>query len=168
MKKSILALVLATMFGTSTFAAIPAAVGPADGDLKWNGAIDQMCNLQGFRDGTVIASIDQTNLSSELNGGIAAHVAIRSNSNGYKLVLGSPVLSGPNGVEQDVSFNINPVGSGTDLVGTVKGNFGALNGIMLFDAGIYSVDVNALATKNTGAFQAGTYQVKVPVTCVKA
>jgi hypothetical protein len=167
-KKLVLAMAVAMAVGTSAFAAVPAAVGPSDGDLKWNGSIDQMCNLQNFKDGTVVATIDQTELSSTLEGGSAAHVTIRSNANGYSLVLGTPILTGPNGEEKDVSFKIDPLGSGTDLVGTVKGNFGAKNGVMYFDSGIYSVDVGANATKNTGAFQAGTYLVKVPVTCVKA
>ena len=153
---------------TLAFAQVPDATGPSAGDLKFNGTIAESCNMQNFVDGTVIANINQTVMSSTLSGGAAASVRIRANANGYSLVLGSPVLLGPNGVEGDVTFAINPVGNGTDLVGVVKGSFGAANGKMLFDSGIYSIVVNGDATKNTGAFQAGVYTLKVPVTCVKA
>lgn len=158
-------LVASTMAGAQT---IPDAVGPSDGNLKFNGTINPSCNLQNFVDGAVVANINQTTMSSRLDGGAPATVRIRSNVNGYSLVLGTPTLSGPNGEEKDVSFKLDPVGNGTDLVGTVKAAFGAANGRMLFDSGIYNVVLNGEAFKNTGAFQAGVYVLKVPVTCVAA
>ena len=159
-------LVASTLAGAQT---IPDAVGANAGDLKFNGSISPSCNLQNFIDGTVVANVNQTVMSSTINGGAPASVRIRTNVNGYSLVIGTPFLVGPNGSPVgDVAIALDPVGNGTDLVGTVKGAFGAANGKMLFDSGIYSIVVNGNATKNTGAFEAGTYILRVPVTCVAA
>ena len=148
---------------------VPDAVGSNAGDLKFNGTISPACNLQNFIDGTVVANVNQTVMSSTINGGAPASVRIRTNVNGYSLVIGTPYLVGPNGSPVgDVTIALDPVGNGTDLVGTVKGAFGAANGKMLFDSGIYGIVVNGQATKNTGAFEAGTYVLRVPVTCVAA
>lgn len=159
-------LVASTMAGAQT---IPDAVGPSDGNLRFNGTINPSCNLQDFADGAVVANINQTNMSSRLDGGKPATVRIRSNVNGYSLVLGTPSLTGPNGEEKDISFKLDPVGNGTDLDGNkIKSEFGATNGRMLFDSGIYNIVLNGDAIKNTGAFQAGVYVLRVPVTCVAA
>lgn len=154
------------MMSSFAFANTPDVVGPNDGNLKFNGTINASCNLQNFVDGTVVANVNQTTMSSKLSGGAAAALRVRANVKGYTLILGTPQLIGPNGAEQDVTFDLDPVGSGTDLVGTVKGNFSATNGKLKFDSGIYNFAVDGVATKNTGAFEAGTYILRVPVSCV--
>ena len=161
-------LLIATIATSVMSQTIPPAIGPNTGDLKFNGAINELCNLQNFVDGTVVTNINQTVMSSKLSGGTAASVNVRTNSNGYSLILGNPILIGPNGEERNISVVLDAVGNGTDLVGTVKGAFTANNGRMLFDSGLYSIVVNGDVTKSTGAFQAGSYILRVPISCVKA
>jgi hypothetical protein len=142
--------------------------GPSAGELKFNGTIAESCNLQKFTDGTVVSNLTQTEVSSLLSGGAAATVTVRSNVNGFTLVIGSPQLFGPNGELTDVTFNLDPVGTGARLDGTSVSQFGPSNGVMSFDSGIYDISMNATASRNAGAFEAGTYQLKVPVSCVKS
>lgn len=165
---AVVALLGAASLVSAQTVTVPDAVGPNLGDMKFNGTITASCNLQSFVDGIVIANTNQTTLSSKLSGGAAATVQLRVNTNGYTLVLGSPTLTGPNGVEKDVTVVLTSVGTGTDLVGVSRAAFSATAGKMLFDNGIYRIVLNGDATKNVGAFAAGTYVLKVPVTCVSA
>lgn len=171
LKQTIKSILLISAFAVSTqsVALIPtAATGASAGDLKFNGKIVESCNLQDFQDGTVVANLTQSEVSSLLSGGSAASVKVRSNVNGFTLVMGNPILVGPSGQMSDVSISTDPVGNGSKLDGTVVSQFGPANGVFYFDAGIYDISVNASATRNNGAFEAGTYQLKVPVSCVKS
>ena len=173
MKNIVPYFVAAVLLGAVSLAsaqtvAVPDAVGPSSGDLKFNGTITASCNLQNFVDGIVVANVNQTTMSSKLSGGAAATVQIRVNANGYALVLGTPTLNGPSGVEKDVTVALTSAGTGTDLVGGVRAAFTATSGKMLFDSGIYRIVLNGDATKNIGAFATGAYVLKVPVTCVPA
>jgi hypothetical protein len=160
--KKLSLLFIAVLLAGGVFAA------NTNGELKFNGNLAESCNLQNFIDGTITADISETILSTSQLGGIAATVGIRANAKKYSLVLGTPVMDGPNGNETDVTFALDPIGTGTDLKGVPKASFGATSGVMNFDAGIYTITVNGTATKNLGAFEAGTYTLRVPVTCVKA
>lgn len=168
--KKAVAFAIASLLSTGlAFALTPTAVvGPSSGDLKFNGTIAESCNLQEFQDGTVVANLTQTEVSSLLSGGSAASVKVRANVNGFTLVLGSAKLFGPAGELTDVTFNLDPVGNGSKMDGTSVSQFGPSNGVFFFDAGIYDISMNASATRNNGAFEAGTYVLKVPVSCVKS
>lgn len=163
-------MALSAVLVSTSYALTPsAATGPSSGELKFNGSIAESCNLQNFADGTVVANLDQSQVSSLLSGGSAATVTVRANVNGFTLVLGLPKLYGPSGSEMtDVAITTDPVGNGAKLDGTVVSQFGPANDIFSFDAGIYDISMNATATRNDGAFEAGTYQLKVPVSCVKS
>jgi hypothetical protein len=155
------------VFSAPTFQ-VTDVIGNDTGELKFDGKISPSCNLQNFVDGTVVANLSQTQVSSLLSGGSAASVSVRSNTNGFSLILGVPYLVAPSGnIMNDVTFNMNPVGNGFALDGTARPEFYATNGVFLFDSGIYDITVNALAQRNKGAFEAGAYQLKVPVSCVK-
>jgi len=175
MKKLSSLFIAATLSAASfvTFAqTVPNAVGPDNGELKWNGAINKACNLAGFVDGTVVPNLNQTKLSSTLSGGAVAQVDARTNADGYTLVFGTPILMKDG---QDVSYLANsiavsPIGSGRLLNGTTIGNFGATNGNLVFtNGGFYHADVDADVSAAAGqAFPAGAYIVRVPVTCTAA
>lgn len=169
MKKYIALIILSLLAIDATAATLAPtdATGPSSGELKFNGTIAESCNLQDFTDGTVVANLTQTQVSSLLSGGSAASVKVRANVNGFTLVLGLPKLFGPSGELTDVQFNLDPVGNGARLDGSPVSQFGAANGVFTFDSGIYNISMNASATRNNGAFEAGTYQLKVPVSCVK-
>lgn len=176
MKLSIMkiaAVAALALSGTVFAQTVPDAVGPSNGELRWNGSINASCNLTGFVDGTVVANLNQTKLSSTLSGGAAAFVESRTNVDGFTLVFGAPRLF--NGAGEDVSysvgkFDISPMGSGRRLNGTPISDFGATNGDLVFtNAGFYKAAVDAEVTAPVGAaFPAGTYIVRVPVTCTKS
>lgn len=172
-KKNILAavLIISSAISFNSFAqVVPDAVGASSGTLKWNGNIVQACNLSGFIDGTVVANSNQTKLTSLLDGGSKSKVDIRTNADGYTLVFGTPQLwkDGTDVSWMGANFNISPVGSGRVINGTPIGEFGATQGNLFFtSAGFYQANVDAEVTAASGAaFPAGSYTVKVPVSCV--
>lgn len=170
-KQTLIATIMAVgAFSAGAQTVIPDAVGPSTGDLRWNGTIQASCNLASFIDGTVVANPNQTVLSSTFSGGAKATVAARTNTANYKLVFGTPVILNGAGVDIGFAgtFDLVPVASGTLLNGTPVGQFAATNGELVFtEAGIYSNGVDATATQPAGqAFPAGSYTIRVPVTCV--
>lgn len=170
LKQTIQTILLSSaLLSTQVFALAPTATtGASSGELKFNGTIAESCNLQDFQDGTVVANLTQSEVSSLLSGGAAATVKVRANVNGFTLVMGIPILVGPSGQMNDVAITTDSIGNGAKLDGTAVSQFGPANGIFTFDAGIYDISVNASAARNDGAFEAGTYQLKVPVSCVKS
>lgn len=162
-------LVTAVLVSTSYAATLlPAASGPTSGELKFNGTVSPSCNLMNFVDGTITATSDQTQLSSTNSGGQAATVALRANANGYSLPLGPAIVVGPDGQMTDVNVATTPAATGTLLDGSVVSQFGpsAADNTFYFDGGVYNFTVNASVTRQDGsAFKAGTYQLKIPVSC---
>jgi hypothetical protein len=167
MKKYIFALGL-VLVGVADAAILPPAVGVTSGELKFNGTVSPSCNLTTFIDGTITATADQTQLSSTNAGGSPATVDLRANVNGYTLPLGAPIVVGPNGVLTDAVIVTDAVGNGSDLTGATVSQFGpsAADNTFYFEGGKYNFSVNAAVTRQDGsAFPAGTYQLKIPVSC---
>jgi len=163
-------LFLASLFATFSASAVilPPAVGATSGELKFNGTVAPSCNLYQFVDGTITASGDQTELSSLNAGGAPATVNLRANITGFTLPLGTPIIVGPNGVLTDAVVTTDALGNGTDLEGTTVAQFGpdVANNTFTFNGGTYGFTVNAGVTRADGsAFPAGTYQLKIPVSC---
>lgn len=148
--------------------AVPAINGVTSGELKWNGSINPACNLQNFVDGVVVPSVDQTQVSSTFSGGVPATMEMFANAKGFNAILGNPILIGPSGQMSDVSIKIEPVATGVALDGTNVAQFGPNNsGAFIFNGGDYKVKADATATRDSGSFDAGTYVLRVPVSCVK-
>ena len=165
-KLFILTLLFATFSANAVI--LPPAVGVTSGDLKFNGTVAPSCNLYQFVDGTITATGDQTQLSSLNAGGAPASVNLRANVTGYTLPLGTPIIVGPNGVLTDAVVTTDALGNGTDLQGTTVAQFGpdAATNTFTFNGGTYGFTVNAAVTRQDGsAFPAGTYQLKIPVSC---
>jgi len=174
MKKSIIAAVLGTaLLSTTAIADQLDVTGPTSGDLDWNGSIESACGLQSFVDGIVTANINQDTLSSTFSGGEVASVNVRTNTDGYTLVLGEPKLLDAD-TEEDISqwaasFDIDASATGVDLMGNNTGTVqqDAMGDIVFEDAGSYEVEADATVYANLkGGFPAGDYIVRVPVTCV--
>lgn len=167
MKKYVFILGMA-LVGTANAAILPPAVGVTSGELKFNGTVSPSCNLYQFVDGTITATADQTQLSSLNAGGSPASVDLRANVNGYTLPLGTPIVVGPNGILTDAVITTDATGNGFDLNGAAVSQFGpdAATNTFFFNGGKYSFAVNAAVTRQDGsAFPAGTYQLKIPVSC---
>lgn len=173
MLKKIIAIALATAISPAwalPFVNTP-AVGTTTGDLQFNGTINQSCNLFSFVDGTIVASIDQTIMDSTISGGAPAQVEFRTNVNGYTLNMGAAYLIDPHGtILNNVTINTAAVANGNLLNGTPVSQFGPDSaGTFFVDGGIYNASVNAQAVKDNGAaFEAGTYVLRVPLSCTKA
>jgi len=163
-------IILALLFASFSANAIilPPAVGETSGDLKFNGTVAPSCNLYQFVDGTITATGDQTQLSSLNAGGAPASVNLRANVTGFTLPLGTPIIVGPNGVLTDAVVTTDAAGTGTNLEGWAIASFApdAATNTFIFDGGTYGFTVNAAVTRADGsAFPAGTYQLKIPVSC---
>lgn len=169
MKKLLLSVVVSTfILATAESAILPPATGVTSGELKFNGTVSPSCNLMNFVDGTITATADQTQLSSTNSGGQAATVALRANANGYTLPLGPAIVVGPDGQMTDVVVTTDPKATGTLLDGSSVSQFGpsAADNTFYFDGGVYNFTVDAAVTRQDGsAFKAGTYQLKIPVSC---
>lgn len=166
--KSFSLVMFAFLVSESYAAILPPATGVTSGELKFNGTVSPSCNLMQFVDGTITATADQTQLSSTNSGGAPASVSLRANANGYTLPLGTPIIVGPNGVLTDAVVTTDSVANGTDLSGTEVSQFGpnAADSTFYFNGGSYNFTVNAAVTRADGsAFPAGTYQLKIPVSC---
>lgn len=166
--KKLLAILLLSLSASAQAVILPPAVGVTSGELKFNGTVAPSCNLIQFVDGTITATGDQTQLSSLNAGGSPASVNLRANVTGYTLPLGTPIIVGPNGVLTDAVVSTDATGNGNDLNGTAVAEFGpdAATNTFAFDGGQYSFAVNAAVTRQDGsAFPAGTYQLKIPVSC---
>lgn len=158
------------MLASAQAFAVPAFNGTTSGELKWNGSIDASCNLANFVDGTVMASSDQAVLSSLQSGGAPAKVDVFTNHNGFQTVLGDAILIGPSGQVNDASIKITASAAGTLLDGSAATPLSPNpQGIMAMpQGGNFLLEANAEATRNGGgSFDAGTYVVRVPVSCVK-
>lgn len=158
------------LLASSQAFAIPAFNGVTSGELKWNGSIDAACNLATFVDGTVVANSSQTELNSKLSGGSAATADIFANANGFHAVIGNPILVGPSGQVSDAVIVIEAAATGSALDGSALSPIQANpQGIMtMAQGGMYQLTANAKATRQAGgAFDAGAYVVKVPVSCSK-
>lgn len=173
MKKFKLAMATALLAaaGSSFAQTVPNATGSNSSEGKWNGAVTESCNLMDFVDGTVVSNINQTVMSSTLSGGVNAQIGIRVNALGYRLVFGVPrIYDAANQEHTNVATYITPVASGYTLNGVPVASFGTTQGdLVLNDSGYYTAVVQGISTKNTGAaFPAGSYTLKVPVTCIKS
>lgn len=158
------------LLASSQAFAIPAFNGVTSGELKWNGSIDAACNLATFVDGAVVANSGQTELSSHLSGGAPAIADIFANANGFHAVIGTPILVGPSGQVNDANIAIEAAATGSALDGSALSPIQANpQGIMtMAQGGMYQLSAHAVATRQAGgAFDAGTYVVRVPVSCSK-
>jgi len=168
MKKLITLSALVAAISSSFATAIPEVTGPSTGEVKFNGLIAESCNLQNFSDGIIVANVNQTTLNSTASGGSATSIMVRTNSSGYNLFLGTPHLY-LNGTEiVNANYVITGSGTGTDLNGVARATFTLSNNKLSFDKGIYTITINAEISNTTGAFEAGSYQLRVPVTCAKS
>jgi len=174
MNKSILAALLGTALFATTASAVQLDVtGPDNGNLDWLGSIESACGLQDFVDGRVTANINQDTLSSTFSGGAVASVDVRTNTDGYTLVLGEPKLLDAD-TEEDISqwaaeFDIDASATGVDLMGNNAGTLqqNSAGDIVFTNGGSYEVEADATVYANLkGGFPAGDYIVRVPVTCV--
>lgn len=169
MKKLLMSVAIATLLSiTAQAAVLPPANGVTSGELKFNGTVSPSCNLMDFVDGTITATSDQTQLSSTNSGGQAALVSLRANANGYTLPLGPAIVEGPDGQMTDVIVATDPKATGTLLDGSNVSEFGpsAADNTFYFDGGLYNFVVDATVTRQDGsAFKAGTYQLRIPVSC---
>lgn len=138
-----------------------AALAQSTGTAKFNGTISEQCVLSNFVDGTIVINTTSNQFSSAGTGGSPAYFAVATTGNAFRLVFGTPTLTGPSGVITGATFSINP--SVTRQGGGAAGAGG--NQVTLGAPGNYLVQVNVEATLQSR--EAGTYTLQVPASCAK-
>lgn len=154
LKKLTLALTLSAAFTSSALA--------VDQDVRFAGAVLDSCALVLGTNGVLGQSLDQTVLSSQETGGVSGSVTITTNSPNSTLEIIAPT-----------SFDIAPA-SGD--INTVFATSYALQGDTLLSEvvgdtlsplglGITTATIDTSATKTSGTFDAGLYELVTTVRC---
>lgn len=158
--KNIIAVIATTIIASSAFA-------QSTGTLTYRGSINDRCSLSGFADGVIVVNVDGTTLSSTETGGAAARVNAQTNAGNFRLVFGTPTLTGPAGTVSGVTFGLSSSATGTNNGGQPIGPItSTTNTLQLAAPGAYSVTVNASAA-TTQTLASGSYTLQVPVSCTK-
>lgn len=140
---------------------IPAA-NAVNGTVIFNGTILATCLITIGTPGTLVASADFTELSSQNGGGLSGTATVVTTGLGYSLSTSAPAsfTSAPADGDANVTFSSSYSASGVtsllDVVGSVTSPLGL---------GITNVEVDLAATKSAGIFPAGSYTAEVTVTC---
>jgi hypothetical protein len=136
------------------------------GNAIFNGSILSACNVSNFVDGTIVANSGTTELSSITAGGSPATFTVSTTGGGYRLTYGTPTLTGPSGSVSGATYTVTSSATGTGLLGAVISLINQVGSVLSLNlGGTYAVTVNARATLSSGAFEAGTYRLTVPVSC---
>lgn len=133
-----------------------------DQDVTFRGTILESCSLVIGTDGTLGVSTDQTVLSSEETGGIFGTVTAATNGLGATIEVITPTgfQTGPSSADTNTVFAADYDLSGATVLTEILG--GVLTPLGL---GATLITVNASATKTSGTFDAGIYELVTVVRC---
>lgn len=142
---------------TSAFAA------NIDDNAVFKGVIPESCTIQILTEGTLAASIDQATLSSQETGGTPATATITTNTSNSSVKVVAPTAFdfAPSGSDTNTTFSANYTLAGTTIAANVNG---AVETDLNF--GVAAMTVNAAATKSSGAYSGGQYEMTAIVRCV--
>ncbi|GGX72572.1 hypothetical protein GCM10011309_23660 [Litorimonas cladophorae] len=150
----------ATMiFGLST----PAMA--VDQGITFTGLITEQCAVLLGVPGTLGVSPDQTILSSEESGGNAGTAIVTTNGLGsnIQVVVPTSFAIGPASADDNVTFAGDYDLSGSTILSDIVGSTTSA-----LSLGVTTISVHASATKTTGTFEAGTYQMVPIVRCLSS
>lgn len=150
----------------SAFALIPFALceisNATDQNIRFNGTVLESCALTIGTDGTLGVSADKTVLSSEETGGVLGTVTAVTNGLGadIQVITPSSFSVGPASADTNTTFATKYALTGSTVLSEVIGTTVSPLGL-----GATVVSVNASATKSTGTFESGDYELVTVVRC---
>lgn len=145
----------------SAMLSVPASA--VDQNVNFRGVVNDSCSLVVLNDGLLGVSSDQTVLSSKEAGGLRGRVSVVTNGPGNTIEIISPsgFAVGPPSADLNTVFESEYSASGGTILSNLLGVVVSLLGI-----GTTTIDIDATATKTSGAFESGAYELITVVRCV--
>lgn len=142
--------------------ALISSANAEDQNVKFTGVVLDSCALIIGTDGTLGQSADQTTLSSQEIGGLPGTVTATTNGTASTLEVITPTafLTGPASADTNTTFDTNYTLTGATSLSEVIGSTVSPLGL-----GVTVATINASATKSSGTFDSGTYELVTIVRC---
>ena len=139
------------------------AVAQSSGDVIFNGLILDSCVVAVLASGTLTADPTYMTLSSENAGGARGAATIVTTSTNFDLQIDTPTGFSvmPAGGDASVTYGAVVSTTGVTILADIAD--GVLSALGL---GLTTLSVGTTATKGSGVFPAGSYQLPVTVRCV--
>ncbi len=133
-----------------------------DAGIVFAGAILETCVVTVGTAGTLVASGDLTNLSSENSGGIKGTASVVTNgvNSSVQVIAPTSFLTGPSTADTNTTFATDYALTGATITAELAGTV-----TTSLNLGITTVSVDATATKSSGTFDAGAYSLVSTVRC---
>ncbi|WP_416877826.1 hypothetical protein [Litorimonas sp.] len=134
-----------------------------DQNVNFRGIINNSCTLVVLNDGLLGVSSDQTVLSSKESGGLQGRISAVTNGPGNTIEIISPsgFTVGPPSADVNTIFETEYSASGGTILSNLLGVVVSILGI-----GTTTIDIDATATKTSGTFESGAYELTTVVRCV--
>lgn len=139
----------------------PAAFA-VDQDVRFSGLVLDSCALVIGTNGVLGQSIDQTVLSSKETAGLPGTVTVTTNSINSNIQVISPTTFdvGPASADTNTTFASSYALAGDTILSEVSGD-----SVTPLALGVTVATIDANATKTTGTFDAGLYELVTTVRC---
>lgn len=149
------------MGAAAVILSVPASA--TDRNVNFRGVINNSCSLVVLNDGLLGVSADQTVLSSKEAGGLRGRVSAVTNGPGNTIEIISPTgfSVGPPSADVNTVFESEYSTSGGTILSQLLGVVVSILGI-----GTTTIDIDATATKTSGTFESGAYELITVVRCV--
>tara|TARA_R110002020_G_scaffold26758_4_gene86529 strand:- start:3777 stop:4259 length:483 start_codon:yes stop_codon:yes gene_type:complete len=153
---------LITLIGVAS-ATFSVSASATDRDVNFRGLINNSCSLVVLNDGLLGVSADQTVLSSKESGGLQGRISAVTNGFGNTIEIISPsgFTVGPPSADVNTIFETEYSTSGGTVLSNLLGVVVSILGI-----GTTTIDIDATATKTSGTFESGAYELTTVVRCV--
>lgn len=152
------------LLGAALVAALTVQPAAAQiGDVTFDGVVVDTCDLIIGSAGLLDTANGNTELTSESGLGTSALAAITTTGSGYNLQVENPTgfALAPAGADANTTFEANYSAAGVTNVNDVVAGVDTP-----LATGLTNVMVDAKATKSSGTFPTGVYQMKSKVKCV--
>ncbi|WP_051279577.1 hypothetical protein [Hellea balneolensis] len=133
-----------------------------DQDVRFSGVVLDSCALVIGTNGILGQSIDQTVLSSKETAGLPGTVTVTTNSINSNIQVIAPTSFdvGPASADTNTTFAASYTLAGDTVLSEVSGD-----SVTPLGLGVTVATVDANATKSTGTFDAGIYELVTVVRC---
>lgn len=131
-------------------------------DIQFDGTVSDSCTVVADSNGTLALNGLSTILSSTEAGGSAGAATVTTNNTTFSVSIDAitAFTTGPADADTNTTFATQYDASGATTASGVDGGTSTSLGL-----GVTTLSVDATATKSSGTFSAGTYQLTATVRC---
>ncbi|MEM6849569.1 MAG: hypothetical protein AAF580_16130 [Pseudomonadota bacterium] len=143
-------------------AALASSAAAQTGDILFNGTVAGACTIVTDNNGTLGLNGLSTVLASTETGGAAGQATVTTNDGSFSVSIDNitSFTTGPGDADTNTTFATTYDASGATTATGVTGSTSTSLG-----AGVTTLSVDASATKTSGTFSAGSYQLTATVRC---